>query len=119
LTSFTIAAPGAPRPRTRKRKIPLTPVEKTRTGAKTLDGEWGMEHFEDDGTTWNVVHLPTKTVVADFLGSLTQCRRYTGSGEAADDLKRIQAHDGEHGSALDKECPRCQDEAAMPGRKAS
>jgi hypothetical protein len=89
--TFTLAAPGAPRPRTRKRKIPLAPVEKTRTGAKTLDGEWGMDRLEDTGTTWEVVHLPTKTVVAEFLSSVTQCRQYIGTGEAAQDLKRIQA----------------------------
>jgi hypothetical protein len=82
----------------------LAPVDKTRIlrgrrgletwGAQTKDGTWGMDRLEDTGTTWQVVHRATKTVVADFLGSLRQCRAYVGSGEAQEDLERIRAHEG-------------------------
>jgi hypothetical protein len=59
--------------------------------AVTKDGEWGFAREEDCGTTWTVRHMPTKTVVAEFLGSLRQCRAYVGSGGAQEDLERIQA----------------------------
>ena len=77
-------------------------------GAKTPDGEWGMDRLEDRATSWEVVHNPTSTVVADFMGSLTQCRRYVGSGAAREDLERLQAHErGEHENQRDRECERC------------
>ena len=63
----------------------------------TADGEWLMERSEDDGTTWLVAHRPERTIVADYLGSLRQCRVYVGSGEAQADLERIQAQDGNEG----------------------
>lgn len=92
----------------------LAPVVKTRVSggrcwaAETPDGEWGMDCLEDRGTTWEVVNKPTKTVVAGFLGSLTQCRRYVGSGEAEEDLELLQAHDrGEHEGQPDGACPAC------------
>jgi hypothetical protein len=83
----------------------LAPVDKTRMlptrgggvqcwGARTKDGTWGMDRIEDTGTTWQVVHRATKTVVADFLGSLRQCRAYIASGEAQEDLEHIRAHEG-------------------------
>ena len=111
--TFTIAAPGAPRPRTRKRKIPLAPVNPTRTGAVTRDGEWAMERLDDDGSTWTVAHRETKTVVADFLGSLRQCREYVGSGEAQADLERLLAHGrGEHDGKPAGQCPECLNKKA-------
>jgi len=63
-------------------------------GAETTDGEWGMDRLEDAATTWEVAHKPTKTVVCDYLGSLRQCRIYVASGEARQDLERIQATEG-------------------------
>jgi hypothetical protein len=65
-------------------------------GAETPDGEWGMDRMEDTGTSWEVTHKPTRTAVCDYLGSLRQCRTYVGSGEALEDLKRIQAEDREN-----------------------
>jgi hypothetical protein len=59
--------------------------------ATTKDGEWVFAREEDETTSWTVRSLPTKTVVAEFLGSLRQCRAYVGSGEAQEDLERIQA----------------------------
>jgi hypothetical protein len=92
----------------------LAPVVPTRMsggqcwGAETPDHDWGMDRLEDTGTTWEVVYRPTKTVVADFMGSLTQCRRYVGSGAAQEDLERLQAHErGEHENEPDGECERC------------
>jgi hypothetical protein len=85
---------------TRRRKapaVPLADIVKTRMsrgqcwGAITRDREWGMDRLEDVGTTWQVVHKPTKTVVADFLGSLRQCRVYIASGGAREDLEQITA----------------------------
>jgi hypothetical protein len=77
-----------------------------------------MDRLDDDGTTWEVVHLSSTTVVAEFLSSLTQCRRYIGSGDAGDDLKRIQEHDGDGHMAADKACPRCQAETETTLRSA-
>jgi hypothetical protein len=115
---FAVAAPGAARPAApRKPRVRLAPVVPTRMlggqcwGAETPDGEWGMDRLEDTGTTWQVVHKPTKTLVADFLGSLRQCRAYVGSGEAAEDLVRLLAHQrGEHKTGRDKACPACSAE---------
>jgi hypothetical protein len=55
----------------------------------TKDGEWGFAREEDETTSWTVRHLHTKTVVAEFLGSLRQCRAYVGSGEALEDLQKL------------------------------
>jgi len=99
-TTFTMSAPAASRPQAPKPKVTLAPVRKTRMvggvcwGAETTDGEWGMDRLEDTGTTWEVTHKPTRKVVADFLGSLHQCRAYVGSGDAQDALERLRAHDG-------------------------
>lgn len=78
----------------------LAPVDKTmlpsRSGrrecwsAVTKDKEWAFAREEDGTTSWTVRHLPTKTVVMDFLGSLRQCRAYVGSGEAREDLERMK-----------------------------
>jgi hypothetical protein len=77
-------------------------------GARTRDGEWGMDRLEDKTTSWEVVYRPTSTVVADFLASLRQCRLYVGSGAAQQDLERLQAHErGEHEHERDGECERC------------
>jgi len=89
---------------TRRRKTPavlLAGIVKTRVlqgrrgpetwGAQTTDGEWGMDRLEDAGTSWEVVHRPTKTVVAEFMGSLRQCRIYVASGEAREDLEAARA----------------------------
>jgi hypothetical protein len=59
--------------------------------AVTEDGEWGFAREEDETTSWTVKHLPTRTVVAEFLGSLRQCRAYVASGEAQADLEKILA----------------------------
>ena len=105
----TVAPPGTVLPLTRKPKTHLAPVVKTRMlrgrrglecwGAQTTDGVWGMDRLEDTGTTWEVVNKPTETVVCDYLGSLRQCRAYVGSGEAQEDLDRIQAEGKENGNA--------------------
>jgi hypothetical protein len=55
-----------------------------------------MRRAEDVTTSWEVVHKPTKAVVADFLSSLRQCRLYVGSGEAAADLKQLQSEKTEN-----------------------
>jgi len=77
----------------------LAPVSKTllpsRGGrrqcwaATTTDGIWAFAREEDGTTSWTVRHLPTKTVVTGCLGSLRQCRAYVGSGEAREDLERM------------------------------
>ena len=76
----------------------------------TADGEWLMTREEDDGSTWVVAHLPERTIVADYLGSLVSCRLYVGSGQAAEDLEAVLAHGrGEH-DGRDGNCPRCETE---------
>lgn len=91
--------------RTRRRPAAsLAPVVRTRVlptrsgmqcwGAETTDGLWGFARLEDAATAWEVTHKPTSTVVADFLGSLRQCRAYVASGEAAEDLGRLLAAPG-------------------------
>lgn len=99
--TFTLAAPGANCPPPRRPKPPLAPlgyVKKIpgRNGlevwaALTADEQWMCERQDDDGTTWSVGHMPSKTVVTSCLGSLTQCRAYIASGEALADLERLQA----------------------------
>ena len=59
--------------------------------AETEDGILGFAREEDAATSWTVTHLPTKTVVETFLGSLLDCRAYVGSGEAQADLERLLA----------------------------
>ncbi len=76
----------------------------------TADGEWLMTREEDDASTWVVAHLPERKVVADYLGSLASCRLYAGSGQAAEDLEAILAHErGEH-AGYRWDCPRCEKE---------
>jgi hypothetical protein len=99
---FSVAAPGTPLPPApRKPAVPLAPLGEVRRlpgrngsetwFALTADGGWAFARNEDEGTTWSVGHVPTRTVVADFLGSLEQCRAYVASGEALADLERITA----------------------------
>lgn len=72
--------------------VPLAPLMPGGGWCRTTrDGIWVLAHEEDDTTSWTVGHLPTKTLVADFLSSLKQCRAYVGSGEAQADLERMQA----------------------------
>lgn len=106
---------------TRRRKapaVPLAPVDKamlpSRGGrrqcwsATTKDGTWGFAREEDRTTSWTVRHLPTGTVTAEYLGSLTDCRAYVASGQALADVERIQAHErAGHEDERDKRCPRC------------
>jgi hypothetical protein len=90
--AFTMSAPAAPRPPAPKQKAVLAPVKSLHGwSVETTDGTWAFAREEDEGTTWTVRHLPTGTVVADFLGSLRQCRAYVGSGDAQDALERLQA----------------------------
>ena len=76
--------------------------------AETSDGEWSFARLEDAGTTWQVTHKPTRTVVCECLSSLTDCRAYTASGGARADLELTQAHErGEHETERNKTCPKC------------
>lgn len=69
--------------------------------------EWGIEHEENNGTTWLVWHLATRITVADFLWSKRECRRYVASGEAQADLDLILAHRrGEH-AEINPDCREC------------
>jgi len=77
----------------------------------TADGKWLMTREEDDASTWVVAHLPERKIIADCLGSLGQCQAYIGSGQAAEDLERVLAHErGEHEGAQGNGCPRCEAE---------
>jgi predicted lipid carrier protein YhbT len=118
--TFTMAAPGTVLPpAAAKPRIPLAPVVKTLFrqtrrgrecfGAETTDGVWGFDRMEDTTTSWMVVHAETKTVVADFFGSLKGCRMYVASGQADEDLCRVLAHKrGEHsGDGRDLDCWHC------------
>ena len=130
--SFSIAPANSPLPPSpRGPKAPLAPLGKvfrTRNpvtgvkhvcGALTSDGEWIFEQQEDERTTWSVGHFPTRTVVAEHLGTLEDCRAYAGSPRARADLrlKLAGAHDrGDH-QAPREECPGCQ--AEIPDRTES
>ena len=102
MTTFTVAAPGTVLPPASKPKPSLAPLKPSRCRwyRVTSDEVWAFERLEDTGTTWTAAHLPSKTIVCDYLGSLGQCRAYVGSGEAAEDLKQIQeqaaAEQGRH-----------------------
>jgi hypothetical protein len=95
--TFTMSAPAAPRPRTRRQKIPLAPVDKTyllsRGGrrqcwaATTKDKEWDFTREEDGTTSWTVKHRPTGIVVDTCIGTLIDCQAYVASGQAQRDLK--------------------------------
>jgi hypothetical protein len=99
--TFTMATPGAGRPPARQPKPPLAPLGDVRRlpgrnglevwFALTADKKWAMQRFEDDGTTWAVGDVATKTVVKEFLGSLEQCQAYIASGEAQEDFEHLQA----------------------------
>jgi hypothetical protein len=54
-----------------------------------------MERSDDDRTTWLVAHLPERVIVADYLGTLDDCRAYVASGQAQADLERIQVATGQ------------------------
>lgn len=77
-------------------------------GARTADGIWVFDREDEPGTPWTVTHLPTRTVVCTYLGSLRQCRRYVAAGWAETDLGRLQAHErGEHKDQRDISCVKC------------
>lgn len=115
--TFTVAPRRTPSPVAPKPKPSLAPLghvwkDYTSPGvyevvkAVTADSEWLFERAEDG--TWNAGHLPTETVVKAGLRTLRACRVYAGSGKAATDLERIQAHErGEHDAQRDKACARC------------
>jgi hypothetical protein len=99
-TTFTLAAPSAPRPLPARPKSPLAVLGKrwkdySSPGvyevvkAVTDDGEWLFVRAADG--TWSTGHLPTETVVRTGLRTLRACRLYAGSGKAVADLKDIQA----------------------------
>ena len=94
--TFAVAAPGTPLPPASKPKPSLAPLKPSRSRwyRVTSDEVWAFERLEDAGTTWTAAHLPSKTIVCDYLGSLGQCRAYVASGEAKEDLERIQAERG-------------------------
>lgn len=106
---FTVAPPGAvlspPAPVPQPRLAPLGKRWKAYTGpgvyevvrAVTADGEWLFQRFADG--TWAAGHLPTETQVKDRLRSLEACRAYAGSGEAKQDLERLQAEGKGDGDA--------------------
>lgn len=95
MPGFTLTGPGtrpAAAPRKRE-KPPLAPLKPSRCNwyRVTADGQWAFERRDDDGTTWTVTHLPSRTLTCTCLGSLRQCRTYTASGAASEDLQQIQA----------------------------
>lgn len=94
------------------KRVPLAPVEKTRLGAVTTDGKWSCEQLDDGTTSWQIVRrLAEPVVVADFLGSLRECRAYIAAGYAERDLGILQAHDrGEHAERA-YGCARCDFDA--------
>jgi hypothetical protein len=105
--TFTMAAPGTvlspPRPpQARLPRLGKVWKEYTPSGfyepvkAVTEDGEWLFVRAADG--TWSAGHLPTETVVRAGRRSLGACRTYVGSGEALEDLERIQA-EGKSGNA--------------------
>lgn len=102
-------------------RVPLAPVTKTYsrtpsgrrvcTGATTTDNAWGMERLEDNGTTWSLFALPSRTLIGDCFGTLDDCRAYVASGDAQRDLDLIEAHArGEH-RGHDPACAKCRAEA--------
>jgi hypothetical protein len=107
MTTFTIAAPSAPRPAPRKPKAPAARLGKFWRGwtspdvyevikAVTADGEWLFART--GGGTWSTGHLPTETEVKAGLRDLPACRAYAGSGRAREDLERMQAETKENGN---------------------
>jgi hypothetical protein len=96
--TFTMAVPGASVPPPRRPAVLLAPLAPGSGWCRrTKDGIWAFAREEDSTTSWTVRHLPTKTVTENSFGSLRQCRAYVGSGEAQEDLERIQAEGEENG----------------------
>lgn len=96
---FTVAPAGAPLPKPASAlKVPLAALRPSscRWYKVTADGNWGLEHLEDAGSTWLVAHLPDKAIVGDYLGSLRECRAYVGSGEAQKDFEGLMHEQGKH-----------------------
>ena len=98
--TFTVAAPGTvlDPPRPRRPALPrLGKVWKEHTPsgfyepvkAVTADGRWLFVRSANGA--WSAGHLPTETAVRSGLRSLRACRTYIASGEALEDLERIQA----------------------------
>lgn len=50
--------------------------------ATSADGVWCYQRFEDCGTTWAVMHVPTKAVAFEFLPTLKSARLSTALAEA-------------------------------------
>lgn len=65
--------------------------------AQTKDGTWAFAREEDETTSWTVTHLPTRTVMDSCVGTLTDCRAYVATGQAQEDLERIQVEAAKNG----------------------